>query len=224
MLNLSKKILFPIILFIPAANLYGQAQHHAFWNDVQTIKKYDKIYTPPGHPILFIGSSSIRKWPNPQKVFPKHVILDRGIGGAVINDMIYYADDIIFPYHPKQLVIYVGENDEINKDETPQIILKRFKKFYHLLRSKLSGIPIDYISMKPSPSREKFWDKEKKANAMIARFIKKQHHIKYIDIWHLMVTNDGKPRRDLFQKDMLHMNGKGYAIWERILKPYLIND
>jgi lysophospholipase L1-like esterase len=219
-----KKASFSILLFslFLTANLYAQAKHHAFWKQVQTIKKYDKIYEPPAHPILFIGSSSIRKWPNPQKAFCKHVILGRGIGGAVIDDDIYYADDIIFSYHPKQLVIYVGENDEINKNETAEIILNRFKKFYHLLRSKLPNIPIDYISMKPSPSREQFWGKEKKANALIAKFIKKQKHIKFINIWPLMVTKDGKPRRDLFQKDMLHMNAKGYAIWERILRSYLV--
>jgi lysophospholipase L1-like esterase len=76
--------------------------------------------------------------------------------------------------------------------------------------------------MKPSPVREKYWSKEKKANALIAQFLKKQKHAKYIDIWPLLVTEDGKPRPELFQKDMLHMNAKGYAIWEKVLKPYLI--
>jgi lysophospholipase L1-like esterase len=213
--------IFLLFTLVSAAGLQGQSKHR-YWKDVQAIKKYDKIYTPPADPILFIGSSSIRKWPNPQKAFCNHVILDRGIGGAVINDMIYYADDIIFPYHPKQLVIYVGENDAPHKDETPEIILNRFKKLYRLLRSKLPDIPIDFISMKPSPIREKYWSKEKKANALIAKYLKKQKHAKYIDIWPLLVTKDGKPRPDLFQKDNLHMNAKGYAKWEKVLRPYLV--
>ena len=28
-----------------------------------------------------------------------------------------------------------------------------------------------------------------------------------------MLTEDGKPRRELYIPDMLHMNSRGYAIW-----------
>ncbi len=217
-----KKITFFVFLFVFTPTMILLAQEkHAFWNDVQTIKKYDRIYTPPEDPILFIGSSSIRKWPNPQKVFCKHTIIDRGIGGAVINDMIYYADDIIFPYHPKKLVIYVGENDVPNKAETPDTILNHFKNLYALLRDSLPEIPIVFISMKPSPVREQYWAKERKANTLIKDFLYGKPHVRYMDIYSKMVTKDGKPRPELFGKDMLHMNEKGYAIWNKMLKKYL---
>ncbi|MEI7981557.1 MAG: GDSL family lipase, partial [Bacteroidota bacterium] len=80
----------------------------AFWEDVQVIKKYDQIYAPPDHPILFIGSSSIRKWDDLERTFSKYVVMNRGIGGAMVNDIINYVIDIIFPYHPRQVVFYVG--------------------------------------------------------------------------------------------------------------------
>lgn len=103
---------FIICLFIVSVN--AQAKH-AYWDDVQTIKNYDKMYKPPVHPVLFVGSSSIRKWDDAQHVFAKYNVLNRGVGGAVINDIIYYADDLIFAYQPKQIVIYVGENDWLPK-------------------------------------------------------------------------------------------------------------
>jgi len=33
-----------------------------------------------------------------------------------------------------------------------------------------------------------------------------------------MLTPEGKPMDDLFLADKLHMNAKGYAIWQRIIQ------
>ena len=30
------------------------------------------------------------------------------------------------------------------------------------------------------------------------------------------------PMEDIFLNDRLHMNAKGYAIWQKIIEPYLI--
>jgi hypothetical protein len=59
-----------------------------FWDEVQTIKKFDQQYKVPPHPILFVGSSSIRKWDGLQVAFGKYNVLNRGIGGALLNDII----------------------------------------------------------------------------------------------------------------------------------------
>jgi len=36
-----------------------------------------------------------------------------------------------------------------------------------------------------------------------------------------MLGADGKPMPDIFIGDKLHMNAKGYAIWQKIIEPYL---
>jgi lysophospholipase L1-like esterase len=218
-----KKILAISILLICSSTFSLLAQNKpAFLDDVQTIKNYDKIYEPPIDPVLFIGSSSIRKWPDIQKDFCNHTVVNRGIGGAVINDIIYYADDIIFPYHPKQIIIYVGENDVPDEQTTADSIFLRFKNLYTLLRSKLPSIPIDYIAIKPSPSRVQFLEKAKRANALISSFLKKESNAAFINIFDKMISKEGKPRPELFVNDMLHMNTAGYEIWRKAVKPYLL--
>lgn len=194
-----------------------------FWDDVQTIKSYDKIYEPARNPVLFIGSSSIRKWPNLQKDFCNNTIINRGIGGAVINDIIFYAHDIVFPYHPKQIIIYVGENDVPDTATTADSIFIRFKRLYNLLRSQLPHAPIDYIAIKPSPSRVKFIEKAKKANLLISTFLKKEPNTVFIDVFSLMINKEGKPMPELFVSDMLHMNEAGYNIWKQAVHPHLID-
>lgn len=216
---------FLIVAFLIFFTSTGHAQsQHAFWDEVQTIKKYDKQFKPPVRPVLFIGSSSIRKWDDVQYTFAKYKALNRGIGGAVINDIIYYLDDIVFPYHPKQIVLYVGENDIVNEKNTADTILNRTIDLFRLIRAKLPEVPIIYISMKPSPSRDKFVQKVIKSNLLIKNFLKSEKNVVYVDIFSKMLDKEGKSRPELFVGDKLHMNADGYAIWNKAIKGYLIKD
>ncbi|UKT62965.1 GDSL-type esterase/lipase family protein [Pedobacter mucosus] len=193
-----------------------------FWDDVQAIKKYDQMFKSPINPILFVGSSSIRKWDDLAYIFSEYKALNRGIGGAVINDITFYLNDIVFPYQPRQIVLYVGENDLTGETTTADSVLNRTINLYKLIRAKLPTVPIVYISMKPSPSRDKFREKAIAANALIKQYLSTEKNTAFVDVYSLMLTKDGKNRPELFVGDMLHMNASGYAIWQKAVKPYLL--
>lgn len=205
-------------LFIGAA--FAQTKP-AYWDDVQTIKKYDDMFAPPVHPILFVGSSSIRKWNDLQYIFAGYKVLNRGIGGAVVNDITFYLNDIVFKYQPSQIVLYVGENDLTSSKVTADTVLNRTIVLVNKIREKLPEVPIVYIAMKPSPSRDQFAQKAVAANNLIKQFLAKQKNTTFVDIYPLMLSN-GKSRPELFVSDMLHMNRQGYDIWEKAVRPYLI--
>jgi lysophospholipase L1-like esterase len=57
---------------------------------------------------------------------------------------------------------------------------------------------------------------------MIKAFLAKQKNSAFINIYDAMLGTDHKPRSDIFIEDNLHMNEKGYAIWQEIIKPYLL--
>lgn len=209
-----------LILFVQLC--FGQEKPR-FWDEVQTIKKYDKIYTPNENSILFVGSSSIRKWDHLQQAFGGYNVINRGIGGAVIDDIIFYLDDLVFAYNPREIVIYVGENDLPNEQETPEIILNKTKQLFKAIRAKLPEVPIVYIALKPSPVRAKYLPKCKATNDLIAAFVKKEKNASFLDVYALMMKN-GKTMPEIFVEDMLHMNLVGYRIWEKAIKPYLIKN
>lgn len=194
-----------------------------FWDDVQTIKKYDGMFMPPKHPLLFTGSSSIRKWDDAQWTFADYNALNRGIGGAETNDIIYYLNDLVFKYKPKQLVIYVGENDMVDGKAPAgaDTVYARTLKLYGLIRAKMPDLPIIYIGMKPSPSRVKIMPEEAKFNQMAKDFFAKEQNVVFVDVYPLMLDN-GKLRPELYVGDKLHMTKLGYDIWEKAIRPYLI--
>lgn len=220
-----KKTLLLIILTWRLGSQASLAQtRHAFHDDVETIKAYDKLYAPPEHPILFVGSSSIRKWGDLQQAFGTYGVINRGVGGTVIDDIDYYLDDIVFPYQPRQIVLYVGENDVPNEKLTADSILKKTIHLYRDIRAKMPEVPIVYISFKPSPSRDRFQEKASAANRLIRQFLSHEPKTVFVDIHRLMLTRDGKSRPELFVSDMLHMNLQGYAIWNKAIKPYLLKN
>jgi lysophospholipase L1-like esterase len=194
-----------------------------FWDDVQTIKKYDGMFAAPQHPIVFTGSSSIRKWDDVEYTFAEYTALNRGIGGAVTNDIIRYLNDLVFKYQPKQIVIYVGENDLVAANATVNVdsVYNRTMLLYQAIRAKMPEVSIVYIGMKPSPSRERIMPTELEFNARMKSFLAADKNAVFIDIYPLMLDN-GKLRPELYVGDKLHMTRLGYAIWEKAVKPHLI--
>lgn len=195
--------------------------HPPYWDDVQAIRRYDKIYAPPASPILFTGSSSIRLWNNLAEQFRGYTVLNRGIGGAVIADIDRYVEELILPYKPKQVVLYIGENDIISAPNGDSVFTAFRKLFLHI-RSVLPELPLAYISIKPSPSREQFLPIAIRANELIKAFLSEQPRAGFIDIYPLMLDKKGQFRRELFRQDMLHMLPEGYTIWYKRVKPFLV--
>jgi lysophospholipase L1-like esterase len=59
------------------------------------------------------------------------------------------------------------------------------------------------------------------ANAAIRLFLKARLRTHYVDVYSSMLNRDGRPKPDIFGKDSLHMNAKGYSIWQKKLRKKL---
>lgn len=198
------------------------AQQSAFYNDIQAFKNEDSNHFPTANAILFVGSSSFTKWKDVQDYFPGFPIINRGFGGSTLPDVIRYAPEIIFPYKPAQVVIYCGENDLASSDTvTAQLVFERFKNLFFLIRKNIPQAKITYVSMKPSPSRRNLMQKMQQGNAMIKSFLQQQPNSSFINVFARMLDANGQPLKNIYLPDSLHMNAKGYEIWQKIMRPYL---
>jgi lysophospholipase L1-like esterase len=211
------------ILLLYAVLQFTTAAAQPFAEEIAAFRKNDSIEAPPRQAILFVGSSSFRKWTDVQDYFPGHTIINRGFGGSTLPDLIRYAPDIIYPYHPKQVVIYCGENDLASSDTiTATVVLQRFKTLFNLIRTHLPGVPVLFVGIKPCPSRWRLEEKMREANKRIRKYLKKRKNAAFVSTWKPMLGEDGKPVDSIFIEDKLHMNASGYAIWKKLIEPYLI--
>jgi lysophospholipase L1-like esterase len=119
--------------------------------------------------------------------------------------------------------MYCGENDFAASDTVSvQTVVSRFQLLFELIRFKYRNTPIAYVSMKPSPSRVHLMPKYVEANNIIKKYLATKKKTAFIDVYSKMLNADGSPMASLFVSDSLHMNAKGYAIWKRIMEPYLL--
>jgi lysophospholipase L1-like esterase len=191
-----------------------------FAKEIRAFETADQKQPPPKDAVLFIGSSTIRFWKSLPSDFPDLKVINRGFGGSQISDSIRYADRIAIPYHPSHIVMYAGDND-LAAGKSPQQVLEDFQTFVKKIHASLPDVPITFISIKPSIARWKLIGKIREANALIEQYAKATKHVDFVDIGPALLGPDGKPRKELFRPDGLHMSPKGYAIVVALLKPRL---
>ncbi len=212
-----------MVAFLFATTVQAQDTLAPFWKEIKAFKHQDSTQFPASNQILLIGSSSFTLWKDVQTYFPNYPILNRAFGGSTLVDLIRYRYDVIYPYQPKQILIYCGENDFASSDTvTVDMVVERFQTFFKLIRAKYKTVPIVYVSMKPSPSRLQQLPKYVEGNKRIKNWLATKPKTTFVNVYDAMLTKDGVPMPDIFKEDNLHMNAKGYAIWKKILKPVLL--
>jgi lysophospholipase L1-like esterase len=196
------------------------AQTNKFEAEILAFEANDSTNPPPRGAVLFVGSSSIRLWKTLAQDFPKDRVINRGFGGSQISDSVFYAKRIVIPYRPRLIVMYAGGND-IHNGRMPHAVLHDFQTFVATVHASLPRTRIAYISIAPNPARWTEVDRVREANALIAKYTRRQARVEFVDVFPHMLGPDGQPRPEIFSADRLHMNEQGYALWKRIVKRHL---
>ena len=195
--------------------------NYARWEkDIAAFEQSDRTNPPPKGAVLFVGASSIRRWTTLARDFPEHRVINRGFGGSEIADSTYFADRIIFPYQPRMVFLRAGGND-LATGKSPETVFNDFKDFVAKVSAKLPDADIVFVSQNPSLARWKQADKEKTLNKLVADFIQGKPHLKYIEIYDMVLGADGQPRAELFVEDKLHFNAAGYKLLAERVRPFL---
>jgi lysophospholipase L1-like esterase len=216
---------FEIMACFACVGLLAAAQKPAFESEISAFEMADRLNPPPPGVIVFTGSSSIRLWSTLTEDMKPLDVTNRGFGGSQIDEVNRYAPQIVFPYRPRAVVLYAGDNDlSASSPKTPEQVCDDFKNFVQIVHSQFPETRIYFVSIKPSIQRWNLWPQFRKANARIAQYIASAPRVEFIDVTSAMLDAQGKPRADIFREDGLHMNEKGYAIWTAIIKPRLLKE
>ena len=188
--------------------------------DIRAFEQSDSAQKPPTKAILFVGSSSIRMWETLAHDFPDLPVINRGFGGSELHDVVHYANRIVLPYRPRVIVVYAGDNDLAN-GRKPEQVASDFRRLARAVHRTLPRTRIVFVSVKPSPSRWSLADKMRTTNALVRRYVRTDKRLAYADVFTPMLGGDGRPRRELFGDDSLHMTPAGYELWTAVIRPYL---
>lgn len=197
----------------------GRPSDPARWeSDIRKFEEQDRRQSPPKDAVLFVGSSSIRLW-DTAKSFPDWPTINRGFGGSQIHEVTHFVDRIVLPYQPRLIVFYAGDND-IAAGAEPETVFERFQAFVEKVRGAGLQSPIIFIGIKPSVARWRLIDKIRAANRTIREWAENhpEQSVHFLDVERPMLDEQGFPRGDLLREDGLHLNQRGYDIWNELLR------
>jgi lysophospholipase L1-like esterase len=189
--------------------------------EIARFEAQDGLSEQPAGAVVFVGSSSVRMWRTLARDMAPLTVINRGFGGSTIADCVHFAPRIVNKYKPAAVVFYAGDND-IAAGSAPEQILADFKRFVTAVRKDLPHAAVFFVSIKPSPARWSLWEKTRKANDLVAQYVKTQKGLDYLDIATPMLDKAGRVRAELFLNDRLHMNAMGYNVWIPVIKPPLM--
>ena len=167
--------------------------------------------------IIFVGNS-ITDFCDWYELFGKANIKNRGIGGDIIEGVIYRLDEIT-ESHPAKIFLMIGTND-LDKDYCVNEILKNYEVLVELILTKTPETKLYLQSVLPTK------DDPKRKNTDIMEInngiveIAKKRSLTYVNLFDLFKTDKNEMNMD-FSFDGLHLNGKGYLIWKDAVVDYI---
>lgn len=170
--------------------------------------------------LLFVGSSSIRRWEPLTRDFADYRVVQRGFGGSQFSSVNPNFSRLVTPYQPSGIVMWLGTND-VRSGKSAQQVHSDFQTFVGLVRAQFPNIPIFYLGIMPTPDSASIDSVRRATNNLIAATCEADPTLHFIDIpaffENLQVTNPAAFNA-LFV-DGLHLSKAGYAEWRRIVRP-----
>jgi len=167
--------------------------------------------------VLLAGSSGFDRWTEAAKAFKGFNLINNAIGGSTAEQWLDYSKDLIYPYKPDAVLLFVGSND-INWSTDGEVCAEHICRLITEMHEKLGNdVPVFYVSMLKNQRRLRLWKEEARSNAYVKDFCRRTANTYYIDLVPLFLNKKGVPIRKYFSVDHLHPSRKGYQIFTKII-------
>lgn len=194
---------------------------------IRAFERRDRSDPPPKGAVVFAGSSTIRFWRALRDDMAPLPTIQRGFGGAKVNDVIHYMDRLITAHDPALVVLYIGSNDLLdfagNRPKSIDEMQALYETLLAQLHDRLPDARIAVLATFPSPLNARRSEEIEAVNDRLRRMAQAEPWLALIDGNAVLKTPSGEPDRSLFLFDRVHLNKAGYAKWAQILRPELLD-
>ncbi len=193
--------------------------------DIQALAAATREAAPPENAILFVGSSSIRLWSSLAEDMAPAPVIQHGFGGSKIEDVNFYAEQLITQWQAPKVVIFVGSNNINGNEEhatAPIQIRDQLALLLDTILAARADTQIFYISITPTLFSWDKWASVQEANRLAAELCDSYENAHFIETADLFLDEQGEPNKTLYAFDGLHLSAEGYAAWTDRIKPRLM--
>ncbi len=213
-------LLFGLLWQAVPAQEGARLQHSTHW--LQRASHFRLLPNLKGE-IIFLGDS-ITEGCNWGEMLQNPKIINRGISGDVSQGILDRLDEVTESF-PAKIFLMIGIND-LARGTPAEDVLANVKRIIAEVRQKSQDTEIYLESLLPvNPDFGNFPDHTDKGPTII-RFNKilqhmaKDYRCHYVELYEKYVGRDNKLDPE-YSHDGLHLNGAGYAVWKKAMKPFL---
>lgn len=187
--------------------------------EVRALEQLDRSQPDPEGSVLAVGSSSIRLWETMAGDLAPFPVVRRGVGGALISDLVVHGRRLIHPHRPRAIVFYAGSNDVVGdaSDKPPGEIVRLASQLVGTARENQARVPVLFLEISPAPSRIRALDRIRATNRALQAFCQETPGVVFVPTWTHFLAPSGELLPELFRDDRLHLRPVGYQIWARLL-------
>lgn len=200
----------------------------AITNDIDRWTAQDALDPVAPGGVLFVGSSSIRRWETLTRDFADYRIVQRGFGGSQFSDLNPIIHRIVTPYQPSAIVVFEGTNDIRAGGKTGEQVFADFQTFVSTVRAQQPSVPICYIGITAVPSF--FFNPDHDPRRRTANSLMKAHcennpslNLHFLNTNELLDTlhDTSDPSYPSYFVDDTHLSRKGYQHFVSVIRPAL---
>lgn len=172
---------------------------------------------------VFLGDSITFIY-NLNDVFKNENIVNSGVSGNRVENILDNLYDRVYRYNPSDVIILVGVNNFLYENSSSDYVTKSIKKIVSEIHKKLPNCNIYIQSIYPVDKKvneehmkDEFPNKKiLDTNKKLKKYCK-ENNITYVNVHDSLVNKDGY-LDNKYTNDGLHPNEKGYEIITKIIK------
>ncbi len=179
--------------------------------EIEAYGRQDRSAALPENPIVVVGGMRVKLWQGLETLMAPRPVLMRGIGGAIIEDIIHNHERLIGYYRP-ETVILLTDNSEFHVRDAKSAhdlvegiqTLVALDESHHVTRHFYIISPLKTVLY---PGDHATIDK---ATNMLKLWAENDPKVSLLDANRLLQGSDLKPNPAYYRADGVHLNEHGY--------------
>jgi lysophospholipase L1-like esterase len=168
--------------------------------------------------LVFIGDS-LTEWYDWQERFPAYHVLNLGISGETVEELLDRRDHIRSRIEsPFAIFLMTGINNVLSEQYD---ITRPYAEIVRNLTTWYKSATIVVQSLLPVDMPWIKNDTIRLINRHLAE-IAKEHGAEYLDVYAAFIDDNGIPKPGLVSDDGVHLASKGYEAWAKTVESYLL--
>lgn len=183
----------------------------AWQDEIDAYRRADLAGKLPRDPIVVVGGLRVRLWQGLEDLLAPRPVLMRGLGDAIIDDIIFNHAQLIAYYRPAAVVVLPGNSEfHIRDSKSAEELVAAMKKLVTVETAEGTRARFYLITPIKTPLHSSDYAKIDQVRDSLETWAGKNPDVTVLDANRMLQTADGKPNPGFFRGDGVNLNEHGY--------------